>query len=102
MLRKMVRKGFARKEDRWSFKLTNEDILKICKTERLDHFVQKQKRRYLAHLIRSEDESTAKKMAFNDDPTQRQGCQKSFWKTIVEKEGCTSEAFIEMATQKKF
>ena len=60
MLRKMVRNGFHRKEDQWSFKMTNEHLLQICRTENVDIFVRRLKRRYIVHVIRGEDEGVAK------------------------------------------
>ena len=67
MLRKMLRKGFSRKENQWSYVLTNDAVLQICKTETVTTFIYRQQRKYLAHLIRRDDSSLPKKLLFNND-----------------------------------
>jgi len=42
MQRKMVRGGYHRKENEWGYKLTNQDILSLCKTESIDAFTSRQ------------------------------------------------------------
>ena len=66
MLRKMVKGGYRRKKDAWSFILPNEDLLRICKTECIEAFISAQQRRYLAHVIREENDRISKKLLFND------------------------------------
>ena len=44
--------------------MTNENLLQI---ENVDIFVRRLKRRYLAHVIRGEDEGVAKQAVFSDD-----------------------------------
>ena len=46
MLRKMIRGGFRRKPNEWGFILKNEDLLKICKTESIEIFMERQRKRY--------------------------------------------------------
>ena len=52
MLRKMVRGGYKRKDGEWGYKITNEQLITMCKTESISSFVERQRKRYLAHLIR--------------------------------------------------
>ena len=67
MLRKMVRNGFHRKEGEWGYKLTNQHLLNIFKTEKVDTFTHKLERRYLAHIVRDDDEGLRKLATFNDE-----------------------------------
>merc|ERR1712015_217470 len=66
-LRKMIKGGFRRKEDSWSFVLTNENIRHQCNTEDIEVFIRRQQQNYLAHIIRQEDTSIVKRLTYNDD-----------------------------------
>ena len=50
-----------------AFKLSNSSLIRIGGTESMDTFIDRQQRKYLAHIIRHEDDSTVKKLRFNDD-----------------------------------
>ena len=67
LLRRMVRGGFKRKEGSMAFVKTNKEILELCKTEQIETFIFRQQRRYLAHIIRQEDNSLVKTLTFNND-----------------------------------
>ena len=95
MLRKMVRNGFHRKEDQWSYKITNEHLLRICKTETIDNFVYKLKTRYLAHIIRCDDEAITEQVVLNEESHGR-----SLIKSVTEQEGYTDAEFYARAIQK--
>ena len=99
MQRKMVRGGYHRKENEWGYKLTNQDILSLCKTESIDAFTSRQKRRYLAHLIRLPDKSITKRMLFNADITVRPGRQTTFIKSALD--GANIHQFAQEAFMKK-
>ena len=45
----------------------NEDFYTICVTENITSFILKQQSKYLAHLIRSRNDSVSKKIPFNSD-----------------------------------
>ena len=96
MQRKMVRGGYHRKENEWGYKLTNQDILSLCLTESIDAFTSRQKRRYLAHLIRK---SITKRMLFNADLTIRPGRQTTFIKSALD--GANIHQFAQEAFMKK-
>ena len=67
LLRRMVRGGFKRKEDRMAFEKTNKDLLDICKTEEMSAFIARQQKCFLAHIIRREDNTLVKSLTFNTD-----------------------------------
>ena len=67
MIRKMVRGGYKRKADSWSFIKTNSHLLHIGKTEDLTTFVARQQRQYLAHTIRRDNASMVKKLLLTTD-----------------------------------
>ena len=96
MLRKMVRNGFHRKEGEWGYKLTNEHLLNICKTEKVDTFTHKLKRRYLAHIVRDDDEGLRKLATFNDETLT-----KSLRRTVISREICTEDEFYVRAREKE-
>ena len=83
MKRKRVCGGYRRKENEWGYKLTNQDILSLCKTESIDAFTSRQQRRYVAHLIRLPDKSITKIMLFNADISVRPGRQTTFIKSAL-------------------
>ena len=67
MLRKMIRGGFRRKPNEWGFIFRNEDLLKICKTKSIEIFVERQRKRYMGHIIRRSDTAPTKKILFNNE-----------------------------------
>ena len=75
----MVRNGFIRKDGKflkqkadqnediipvYSYRYTNEDILKITKSEHLNSFIMRLKSRYLAHLARQSNSTISKQLTF--------------------------------------
>ena len=70
-LRRMVRGGFSRQNDddenEFKFKFTNNKIHKICNTKDLSNYIRRQQRSYAAHLIRTSNTRTIKKLMFNTD-----------------------------------
>jgi len=73
MLRKMVRGGFRRKPDSWAYILTNTNLIEMCKTESIESFIERQKQRFLAHIIRMPDKSITKRIIFNDEKNTKRG-----------------------------
>ena len=64
-LRKMLRRGSRKKDDQWNYIMSNEHILVLCKSRKIEDIVNLQQRRYVAHIIRCIDESLSKKLLFN-------------------------------------
>ena len=104
MLRKMVRGGFNRRNadaEEWSFKITNLQLLEICKTESIESFIKRQQQKYLAHLIRQTDDSITKRAAFNNNVVKRPGRQITFIKSALGSEMMIHE-FAQQAKLNEF
>ena len=67
ILRKMIKGGFRRKPDAWSFILTNEEIQRQCGTEDIEIFIRRLQRNYLTHLVRHDDSSLSKRLTFDEN-----------------------------------
>ena len=102
MLRKMVKGGFKRKDDSMSFKLTNDDLLKLCKTESLDKFIERQQKKYLAHVIRMENSSITKKLLYDDSPSQIPGPELTLTSNVLRAEKMSAINFAKNALEKIF
>ena len=86
MIRKMVRGGYKRKRDEWRYKLTNQNLLDLAKTEAIPAFIERQKKRYLAHVIRQPNTSIIKRVMFNADHSNVPGRQMTFLRSVLEAE----------------
>ena len=69
----LVKGGYRRKEDSWSFVHTNDDIIWMARTETIGAYIEKQQRNFLAHIIRMENYSTTKRLLFNNNPSRMAG-----------------------------
>lgn len=99
-LRKMIKGGFRRKKDSWSFVLTNENIRHQCNTEDIEVFIRRQQRNYLAHIIRHEDTSIAKRLTYNDDK-RRPGRYITMEKMVLEHDQAGREEFARRAMNRE-
>ena len=86
LLRRLVRGGFKRKPDSFAFMKSNEELLVVCKTESIEKFIAKLQRRYLAHIIRREDDSLVKTLTFNDDPIHVPGPYTTLRNSVMKRE----------------
>ena len=102
MLRKMVKGGFRRKQNSWSFVLANKDILKICGTENIYEYTSRLQRNYLAHIIRSEDTKITKQLLFNNNIATKRGRQVNIKNYVLKNQNCTEEQFNKNAMTRKF
>ena len=102
MLRKMTKGGFHRKDNSMSFKYTNADILRLCKSECLDKFIEKQQKKYLAHLIRMGNNSTSKKLLFDDTPSRNPGPEITLFSSVLKSENISAKEFAKKALAKNF
>ena len=89
LLRKMIRGGFKRKDDSMAFKLTNENILGICDTESVIAFIDRQQKKFLAHVIRREDGSLIKQLTFNEDRNRIPGPYTTLRSAVLRREAPT-------------
>ena len=79
-LRRLVRGGFNRQhtydvnfeieEENWAYKYTNNDILRITKSQPISNFCDQQHLKFLAHVVRSDNACLTKRMLFMK-PTRR-------------------------------
>ena len=97
LLRKMVRGGYKRKPDSYSYVYTNEKLHDMCNTTPLHLFIKKQQRSYLAHLIRQEDTTIAKRLLFEAEMNRVPGRVITLRKRVAENEQCDEETIIERA-----
>ena len=99
MLRKIVRGGHNRKRDEWAYKWTNKMLLNLCKAETISVFSQRQKCRYLAHLL---DTCITKRIVFNSDRSVRPGQQATtFLHSILDADGSNISSFARRAIAKE-
>ena len=90
----MVRGGYKRKPDSYSYVYTNE---KLHDMTPLHLFIKKQQRSYLAHLIRQEDTTIAKRLLFEAEINRVPGRVITLRKRVAENEQCDEETIIERA-----
>ena len=102
ILWKMTRGGFRRKGNTHIFVYTNRQIYKICQTTTLDDYITKQQHAYLAHIIREEDDLTAKKILFDAEENRFQGRFITLFSTVSENEACSKNETIDRATKKMY
>ena len=86
MLRKMIKGGYRRRAGTWSYVLSNENLLRLGRTESISTFVSRMQRNYAAHIIRMENTSTLKRAMFNDDDRRRTGRTTTLLKTVIANE----------------
>ena len=72
-LRELVRNGTARKENSYSLKMTNKQILHITKRENLSVFMSRIQEKFIATIIRAPNFCQNKKLIFNEDKTTKKG-----------------------------
>ena len=97
----MVRGGLKRKEDRMAFVKSNEDILNICKTEKMCTFIARQQKSFLAHIIRREDNALLKALTFNSDAIRKRGRSTTLRKAVLQREGIEPIKFYQEALLRK-
>ena len=102
LLRRMVRGGFKRKEDRMAFEKSNKDLLEICNTEEMSAFIARQQKCFLAHIIRTEDNTLVKSLTFNADTIRRRGRSTSLRKAVLRNERMEPNEFYKHAKLRKF
>ena len=102
MLRKMVKNGFKRRDEAWSYVFTNEDLLRICKTVSIETFVSLQQRSYLAHVVREDDARISKKLLFNHDESKKRGPRTTLKTLVLHNESCDEKTFCKRAQERKY
>ena len=104
MLRKMMKGGYRRKkgDNEFGYVYSNSDVIRICKTEDISAFVQRQQKTYLAHLARKPNSSLTKRLLFNNDKYTKPGKQYTLEDIVLGNEGCTADAFYRQALNRKY
>ena len=102
MLRKMVKNGFKRRDEAWSYVFTNEDLLRICKTVSIETFVSLQQRSYFAHVVREDDARISKKLLFNHDESKKRGPRTTLKTLVLHNESCDEKTFCKRAQERKY
>ena len=97
ILRKMVRGGYKRNPNQWSFVYTNEHLLRLCKTESINTFIHR-----MGHIIRKEDSSISKRLLFSTEQNKRPGRYISIFNTVLQRETCVARTFIKNAMDKRY
>ena len=80
----MIRGGFKWKTDSMAYILSNEDVLRICTTEKLETFVARQQKAFLVHIIQRDDNSLVKQLTVNNDDNKRGGRFTNLRKTVLQ------------------
>ena len=101
-LRKMIKGGYKRRENSWSYQLTNEDLLRISKTPSLKIYIRKQQLKYVARIIRKENTSISKQLLFNDDISRKPGPQTTVINNVLKSEGCTAAQLYKNAMERRY
>ena len=102
LLRRMIRGGFKRQENRMAFVHSNDAILKICKTEKMQTFIARQQKTFLANIIRREDDAMIKQLTFNSDQIRKRGRSNTLRKTVLQQEKIEPNTFYREALLRKF
>ena len=87
MLLKMIKGGYRRKQNTWSFEITNQDLLRIGNTEDISDFIARQQRNY---VIRKENTSVLKRLMFNDDERHKPGRNVTLLYSAISNAHCTA------------
>ena len=102
MLRKMVRQGYRRVEGTYRLAISNSRLLQICGATCVGEYIAKQQKKYLAHITRMDDSTTAKKLLFNGNKSRRPGREITLLSTVTKNERCSEEEFFRNALSRKF
>ena len=94
-------RGGGRKEDRMAFVHSNDAILKMCNTMKMDAFIASQQKRFLAHIIRREDCLLIKQLTFNSDSVRKRGRFMTLRKAVLQREGVEPNKFYKDAIMRK-
>ena len=104
MLRKMIRHGFERRnrdENDFTFMITNDEVLQLCKTEDVISHIEKQQTKYLAHIARRSNANTVKRLLFNDDKNRKQGRPiKTLEQYVLENNNMSADQFYRGALRR--
>ena len=101
-IRKMVKGGYKRKPDSWSFVHTNENLLKMAKTMSLTEYVQRQQLKYFGHIVRADNSRILKRLTFNSDVSRRQGRQITLKSAVIANSAYSPEELYTQAMNREY
>ena len=102
-LRRMVNGGFSRKEsndptvENFSFKYSNDDLVKMTATSSIRHFIYNQQLKYIAHVCRLPNVDARKKMLF----AKGKKYSRSVWLKVADLTGRDKDQVQNMMMNKK-
>ena len=85
-----------------AFVHSNDGILKICKTEKMQAFIARQQKTFLTNIIRREDDAMIKQLTFNSDQIRKRGRSNTLRKTVLQQEKIEPNTFYREALLRKF
>ena len=96
-IRRMVKGGFNRREDSWSYRYTNNDLMRISNATDLCSFIEKQQINYVKKILKNNNESIAKRLLLNDNESRKPGPQRTLLTSVLKTSRCTLAEFMEIA-----
>ena len=102
LIRKMVRGGYRRVPNTYRYELSNKDLLRMCHTEDIHQFAARQQKKFIAHVIRSENGRSIKRLLFNGNEARRPGRRTTAYNTVMENEKLTANQLNRDAMTRKF
>ena len=97
----MVRGGFRRKAGTFHYELRNDEIARKCKTNDINVFIARQQCKFVAHVIRGDNERLTKRVLFNSNRSIVPGRNITLYKTVLANEKCTPDTFHKNALSRK-
>ena len=76
-----------------AFVHSNDAILKTCKTEKMQTFIARQQKTFLANIIRKEDDAMIKQLTFNSDQIRKRGRSNTLRKTVLQQDKIEPNTF---------
>ena len=95
-IRRMVKGGFNRREDSWSYRYTNNDLMRISDATDLCSFIEKQQINYVKKILKNNNESIAKRLLLNDNESRKPGPQRTLLTSVLKTSRCTLAEFMEI------
>lgn len=97
MLRHLVKGGFQCKsrhdytnkdgeiKNYGKFLMRNEEILKICQSEKLSDYIHRQQSKWIAHVVRQDDQNYTKQLCFETGKGKKRGVSSSTFKQVIKR-----------------
>ena len=95
-IRRMVKGGFKRRDDSWSYRYTNNDLMRISNTTDLGSYIVKQQTNYVKKILKKNNESIAKRLLLNDNESRKPGPQRTLLTSVLKTSQCTLAEFMQM------